>query len=221
MSINQALDMKITIVYDNDAWKPGLQADWGFACLIEAGKGYRLLFDTGAKGEILLQNMAALGLDPQTITDVFISHSHWDHMGGLPALLELNREAAVYLPASCPKPPEAREAVSIQGPCQLTPQFGSTGELNGGEQSLVVDTGKGLAVVCGCAHPGVGVILRAAARFGRVNALVGGLHGFKEFDLLRDMALVCPCHCKRYKAELEQLYPESFILGGAGKILEV
>ncbi len=221
MSINQALDMKITIVYDNDVWDPGLQADWGFACLIEAGNGNRLLFDTGAKGEILLQNMAKLGLDPRTITGVFISHSHWDHTGGLPALLELNREVAVFLPASCPKPPEARQAVSIQGPCQLTPQFGSTGELDGGEQSLVVDTGKGLAVFCGCAHPGVGVILRAAARFGRVNALVGGLHGFKDFDLLRDMALVCPCHCTRYKAELEQLYPESFILGGAGKILEV
>lgn len=221
MSINQALDMKITIVYDNDVWDQGLQADWGFACLIEAGNGNRLLFDTGAKGEILLQNMAKLGLDPRTITGVFISHSHWDHTGGLPALLELNREVAVFLPASCPKPPEARQAVSIQGPCQLTPQFGSTGELDGGEQSLVVDTGKGLAVVCGCAHPGVGVILRAAARFGRVNALVGGLHGFKDFDLLRDMALVCPCHCTRYKAELEQLYPESFILGGAGKILEV
>jgi 7,8-dihydropterin-6-yl-methyl-4-(beta-D-ribofuranosyl)aminobenzene 5'-phosphate synthase len=212
--------MKITIVYDNDAWEPGLQADWGFACLIEVENGNRLLFDTGAKGSILLQNMAILGLDPQTLSQVFISHAHWDHTGGLLALLEFNQEATVYLPASCPKPPEARQTVSISGPCQLTPPFCSTGELDGSEQALVVNTNNGLLVVCGCAHPGVGAILQAAAHFGQITALVGGLHGSRDFGLLRNMALICPCHCTKYKAELEQIFPDSSIEGGAGKNLE-
>jgi 7,8-dihydropterin-6-yl-methyl-4-(beta-D-ribofuranosyl)aminobenzene 5'-phosphate synthase len=213
--------MKITIIYDNEAWTPGLQADWGFACLVEPGDGGRLLFDTGAKGSILLQNMEKLGLDPRTLAGVFISHAHWDHTGGLAAVLEHNREAAVYLPASCPKPSEAGQVSSIHGPCQLTPRLMSTGELNGGEQSLVVDTGQGLAVVCGCAHPGVGAILEAAARFGRVTALIGGLHGFRDFDLLRDLSLVCPCHCTQYIADIKERYPKIFVSGGAGKVLEV
>jgi len=213
--------MKITLIYDNELWDPGLQADWGFACLIEPGAGRRLLFDTGAKGPILLRNMAKLGIDPRTIPDVVISHAHWDHTGGLPAFLEQNPKATVYLPASCPPPSGAGKIVHVHGPCQLTPGFWSTGELDGGEQSLVVDTGRGLAVVCGCAHPGVAAILQAAARFGRVTALLGGLHGFREFDLIRDLSLVCPCHCTQRIAEIKRLYPGSFVQGGAGKVLEL
>lgn len=213
--------MKITIIYDNEAWSPNLKADWGFSCLVEPGNGSQILFDTGAKGAILLENMKKLGLDPRTISSVFISHDHWDHIGGLPAVLESNREAAIYLPASCPKPSEAEKVFSIQDATQLTPGLMSTGELNGGEQSLVVDTGQGLAVISGCAHPGVAAILKAAAQFGRVTALIGGLHGFQDFDLLRDLSLICPCHCTQHLAEIKQRYPETFVPGGAGKIVEV
>jgi 7,8-dihydropterin-6-yl-methyl-4-(beta-D-ribofuranosyl)aminobenzene 5'-phosphate synthase len=58
--------MKVTIVYDNEAWQPGLEAAWGFSCLVEAN-GQRLLFDTGGVGAILLQNMETLNLDPRSI----------------------------------------------------------------------------------------------------------------------------------------------------------
>lgn len=213
--------MKITIVYDNETWEPGLQADWGFACLIETDDGNRLLFDTGAKGSILLDNMAKLSLAPQTIPSVFISHAHWDHMGGLPALLGRNPAAVVFLPASCQKPPGVWKVSSIQEPGQIAPHIWSTGELDGGEQSLVVDHGQGLAVICGCAHPGVGAILKVAARFGRVTALVGGLHGFRDFGVLQDMTLVCPCHCTKYTDELAAYIPGAVVPGGAGKILEL
>ena len=213
--------MKITIIYDIEAWAPGLQADWGFACLVDLGDGERILFDTGAKGAILLQNMEKIGIAPQTITAVFISHAHWDHVGGLEAFLEKNRQAVVYLPVSCPKPAEAEEVLRIQGPCQLTPHLCSTGELTGGEQSLVVNTGDGVAVICGCAHPGVGAILEAAAQFGRVTVLIGGLHGFQDFDLLRNLTRVCPCHCTKYMTAIRQRYPAMVVAGGAGKVLEV
>ncbi|MFW6126635.1 MAG: MBL fold metallo-hydrolase [Thermodesulfobacteriota bacterium] len=213
--------MKITIIYDNEAWAPDLKPDWGFACLVEPGNGERLLFDTGAKGAILLENMGKLGIDPRTIPMIFISHSHWDHLGGLPAVLEQNPQATVYLPASCPKPEKAGQVVGIQGSQRLTSHLMSTGELNNIEQSLVVDTGHGLAVVSGCGHPGVGAILEAAASFGRVTALIGGLHGFQEYDLLRDLSLVCPCHCTQHIAEIKQRYPDTFVPGGAGKILEM
>jgi 7,8-dihydropterin-6-yl-methyl-4-(beta-D-ribofuranosyl)aminobenzene 5'-phosphate synthase len=212
--------MKISIVYDNTTRKPGLQSDWGFSCLVEIEDGNRLLFDTGAKGSILLENMAKLSIDPRTIPSVFISHAHWDHTGGLPALLGENPEATVFLPPSYQPPAEAKQARSIHDPGQIAPHFWSTGELDGGEQSLVVDSGQGLVVVCGCAHPGVGAILRAAARFGRIKALVGGLHAFQDFDLLKGMDVVCACHCTEFQAELANYLPDASVPGGAGKILE-
>ena len=43
--------MKVTIVYDNETLQPGLEAAWGFSCLVEAD-GQRLLFDTGGPGTI-------------------------------------------------------------------------------------------------------------------------------------------------------------------------
>lgn len=63
--------MKITIIYDNTAFKKELQADWGFSCLVKVNKcgyqgGFRqILFDTGAKGEILLSNMRKLKIEKE------------------------------------------------------------------------------------------------------------------------------------------------------------
>jgi 7,8-dihydropterin-6-yl-methyl-4-(beta-D-ribofuranosyl)aminobenzene 5'-phosphate synthase len=210
--------MKVTIIYDNETWKAGLEAAWGFSCLVEAG-GQRLLFDTGGEGTILLQNMKTLKVDPQGISDVFISHGHWDHLGGLADLLHLNPDVRIYLPWSCSKP-EAREVIFVKSSREISKNFFSTGELPGGEQSLVVKTEKGLAVICGCSHPGVGTILEAASQFGRVSALIGGLHGFKQYELLKDLALICPCHCTQRKAEIMARYPKTTVIGGAGRLLE-
>ena len=59
----------------------------GVVFLIEK-EGRRLLFDTGQSGTVLLHNLDLLGVDPGTIDAVAISHAHYDHTGGLPALLE-------------------------------------------------------------------------------------------------------------------------------------
>ncbi len=59
--------------------------EWGFSALLEAG-GRRLLFDTGGRPDTVLHNAGALGHDLSSITDVVLSHGHWDHTGGLVAL---------------------------------------------------------------------------------------------------------------------------------------
>jgi len=40
-------------------------------------------------------------------------------------------------------------------------------------------------VVVGCSHPGVGEIIYAASEFGKVYGVIGGLHGFHDFNRLR------------------------------------
>ncbi len=47
------MEMKVTIVYDNEAYNNDLQADWGFSALVEVKNTPKILFDTGADGEIL------------------------------------------------------------------------------------------------------------------------------------------------------------------------
>jgi len=92
--------MKITIVYDNEVTKAGLRAGWGLSALIEIEKAAPILFDTGADSPILLDNMRELGIDAKRIGIIVISHAHGDHTGGLRGILEVNKEAEIYVPAS-------------------------------------------------------------------------------------------------------------------------
>ena len=211
--------MKITLIYDNEVWKEGFRADWGFSCLIEA-YGKKILFDTGANGSILLDNIKKLNIEPTMVDDIFISHAHWDHTGGLPDFLKIN-PVKVYIPSSCQKPYGAKEVIKIKEPLKIDENIFSTGELMGIEQSLVVKTEKGLVVIVGCSHPGVKNILKAASQFGKIHALIGGLHGFSDFDLLRDLEFICPTHCTQFKSEIKSLYPEKYVRGGVGKVIEI
>ena len=211
--------MKITFIYDNTVYQKDLKADWGFSCLVEVENTPRILFDTGTRGAILLGNMEKLSIDPVSIDEVFISHAHYDHMGGLSDFLEMNSQVKVYIPDSCPAPSTAKEVIRIGQSRQIHENVFSTGELRGIEQSLAVKTDRGIAVIAGCSHPGVRTILKAAAQFGKVYALVGGLHGFHEFEFLSDLEIVCACHCTRHIAEIKSLYPEKYISGGAGKVI--
>lgn len=81
-----------------------LIGEWGFAAVVEAN-GRRVLFDTGGAPETVLRNAEVLGIDLSTITDVVLSHFHWDHTGGL---LTLRRELARKNPAALSRAHVAR-----------------------------------------------------------------------------------------------------------------
>lgn len=212
-------ELKITIVYDNEIFKEGLEADWGFSCLVEAF-GRKILFDTGAKGAILLGNMNKLALDPAEIDEIFISHDHWDHTGGLLDLLRIN-PVKVSVPGSFSGQFDDYEFALIKEPSKIHNNIYSTGELENNEQSLIIKTESGVVVVVGCSHPGVESILSAASRFGKVKMVLGGLHGFSDLDLISDLEFICPVHCTKHRSEIESRYPEKYVAGGAGRVIEI
>lgn len=211
--------MKLTIVYDNTAERD-LESGWGFSSVIEVEDFPKILFDTGAKGEILTSNLERLEIDPKSIHEVFISHNHSDHTGGLSAFLEENSQVKVWVPPSFRGVRNAKEVVTIEGSTELHSGIYSTGELEGIEQSLCVETEKGIVVVAGCSHPKIENILQTASQFGDVHGIIGGLHGTQPRSL-EGLDLICPTHCTQHKADIKRLYPEQYVKGGAGKIIEI
>ncbi len=211
--------MKLTIIYDNTSIRSDLQADWGFSALVESKKR-KILFDTGANGRILLSNMAKLKIKPEEINDIFISHLHWDHTGGLLDFLKVNNQVKLWIPSYFFKAKNAKEFIEVKKPIKLYEGIFSTGELDGIEQSLCIETKKGIVVIAGCSHPRMEHILNTASQFGKVYGIIGGLHGTKP-ESLKELDLICPTHCTQYKSVIKSLYPEKYIEGGAGKIIEI
>ncbi len=196
-------------VYDNYQVDSELKTAWGFATIIRTPQEL-LLFDTGGNSEILLFNMKKLGVDPSSIKKVVISHIHGDHLGGLEGFLEINRSVIVFIPSSFPKSvknmitKKGAEFVEISAPGKISDFIYTTGELYGPpeEQSLIIDSKKGLVVITGCAHPGIVNIIKRAKELmkkDKVYLVLGGFHHpslscIKEFKELQ-VKMVAPSHC--------------------------
>lgn len=87
--------MKVTSVVDDAVCDhSSFWGEHGLALLIETQSGC-VLFDTGQSGTVLLHNLELLGIEPAAINALAISHAHYDHTGGLPALL--NQVAGIPL----------------------------------------------------------------------------------------------------------------------------
>lgn len=82
------MNIEILNVYSNETEAGSkLKGDHGQSFLISSN-GEKILFDTGAKGNILLHNMMELGISPNAIQKLILSHGHYDHTGGLPGFLD-------------------------------------------------------------------------------------------------------------------------------------
>lgn len=213
--------MKITIIYDNTVYNRALKADWGFSCLVEVENTPKMLFDTGANGAILLSNMKNLNIDPLSIEEIFISHAHYDHTGGLSEFLNVNNNINLYVPPIFKGCYSAKEVTSLSRPTVIHNNIYSTGKLDNIEQSLIISTDRGLVLIVGCSHPKMSHILDTASQYGQIYAIIGGMHGFKDFDLFKDMELICPTHCTEFIKEIKSLYPDAYTEGGAGRVIEL
>lgn len=177
--------VRFDVVANNLPFAQGFQVSWGNACLIRRG-GEAVLFDTGCDGEFLRHNLERLKVAPSRIKTVVISHDHDDHTGGLWAFLASNRKARVFAPAAVSRSFKARvraagaKLVEVQGPVRLAEGIHSLGAMRGRkrEQALAVKTPKGLAVLTGCAHPGVSTIVARCVRLFREapRLVLGGFH---------------------------------------------
>ena len=218
---------KISIItlYDNYQFDPKLKVGWGFSCLIKINEK-NILFDTGGDSETLLSNMEKMEINPKNIDFVFISHLHGDHTGGLAGVLAIKPDLNVYKPESFSAPNEIINGVWTTGPLGTWIK----------EQSLIINSEKGLIIITGCAHPGVVNIIKKAKEMfpeEKIYLVLGGFHliGVDSQELkkiIKDFRIfgvqkVSPCHCSGDKCRelFRQEYKENFIENGTGKIIEI
>jgi len=230
-------EITLISVYDNYRVNTELKTAWGFATIIKTPKEI-ILFDTGGNSEILLSNMEKLGIDPSSIKKVVISHIHGDHIGGLEGFLERNNNVTVFIPTSFPQSiknmiiQKGAKFVEISAPRKISDFIYTTGELYGPpeEQSLIIDSKKGLVVITGCAHPGIVDIIKRAKELMKkdnIYLVLGGFHHpplscVKEFRKLQ-VEKVAPSHCTGdlVREVFRKEYKENFIEYGVGKIVGI
>ena len=61
-------------------------AHWGLSLVITVrgdGRERSLLFDAGPEGYAVRRNGKRLGIDFRSLSEIVLSHGHWDHAGGL------------------------------------------------------------------------------------------------------------------------------------------
>jgi 7,8-dihydropterin-6-yl-methyl-4-(beta-D-ribofuranosyl)aminobenzene 5'-phosphate synthase len=234
--------IKITILYDNYVYKDGLSADWGFSCLIE-GMEKTILFDTGTRGDILMHNVKQMNVNLEEVEQVVLSHEHGDHIGGISAVLEENSHVIVYAPVSFSSgffqmvKDKKAEAVTVKEPVELCQDVWLTGEMGNRiiEQSMILDTSRGLVIITGCAHPGIVNIVKKSKEImdKDVYLVFGGFHlgGTSERDVrkiietFKDLGVqkVGATHCTGDRAieMFKEAYGEDYVQMGVGRVLNL
>jgi len=183
--LNSVNRLRVGVLVDSKA-RANLRADYGLSLYLESER-WRMLFDTGPSDALLEFNASAMGVDLSKLDLVLISHEHFDHTGGLPALARAGSRAPVLIPAGASWRLEraiedlglpVRKVIAggevLPGAFLLSQQYGPPYE-----QALAVNLGgKGLVTVHGCSHPGPSRIVAKALNDTGVKpfAVVGGLH---------------------------------------------
>ena len=180
------------------AHEDGFLFDDGVSYLIRTDQGAVLMdLGFGPGRPTFSHNASKLGLTAvDSIDNIFITHLHSDHMGGMEAF----KNRTVFVPAGgfpdtsgkpCYVPEECAgqglDMRTITAPEVLEAGIASTGPLARmlfffgmtEEQALIARLeNKGLVVLTGCGHPTIEVILKMVRRISdeQIYAIGGGLH---------------------------------------------
>jgi 7,8-dihydropterin-6-yl-methyl-4-(beta-D-ribofuranosyl)aminobenzene 5'-phosphate synthase len=79
------MTVTVTTLVENTSGAPFIHGEWGQSLLIETDEN-TILFDTGP-GDLIMENATRLGVDLRKIDKIVLSHGHYDHTGGLQAVL--------------------------------------------------------------------------------------------------------------------------------------
>jgi len=237
--------MNIKIVFNNEAMDETFATGWGFSCFVDD----QILFDTGEKTEYLSENMRKMAIDVSQIRDIVLSHDHWDHTGGLAAVIKKRHGIKVY---GCPGFSQVlkNKVGKLQGEfiesakfLELKTNIFITGEIPSvykgqsmPEQALVTRTKNGISIITGCAHPGIINIIEIVKKYFKVKTIytvLGGFHlhatneneintiarKFKELKVVK----AGPAHCSGATAEriFQEHYITDFVQVVTGKAIEV
>ncbi|MCM8827221.1 MAG: MBL fold metallo-hydrolase [Candidatus Omnitrophica bacterium] len=177
--------MTIRIVFDKDTEDKNLIGGWGITYLVDNS----LLFDTGEKGEYIINNFKILNVDINKIDNIFISHNHWDHLRGLEDLLKIiSNKVKIWVCTDIFD--ELKNfnynLIKVDNFEKIKERIYTTGcfKINYKgrvifEQALILETEKGLSIICGCAHMGVlQLIAKVKELFPKNNiySFIGGVH---------------------------------------------
>ena len=226
------------ILFDNYKYAHKCKTLWGFSAYFDE---YDLLFDTGSNGRVLLQNMKQMDVNVEDIKYLFITHSHWDHIGGLDSILELNNNITLFVPSSLSKnlikdlKTLTKEVIICeQKPQKLFKNLYTTGVLGDKmpEQSLIIDD-EYPKVITGCGHYGIQNIVKVAKKtIGKdIKFTIGGFHLMnstkdeilESIQSLKNLGVqkVLPTHCTGEKAIklYKQHFKDNFFEGGVGRLI--
>ena len=192
--------LRILPLIDYHTADPALKTEVGVSYLVETDDR-RILFDVGQNTDFespspLEFNMRALGVDLGSVDTVFISHNHFDHVGGMQwqrmRTFSVGREQLPFpnphtraiVPTRMTYP--GLEPELALGPMRLGDGLASTGAIPRQlvigwieEQSLVVNVeGLGGVLIVGCGHqPLPRLVEHYEAAFSEpLYGIVGGLH---------------------------------------------
>ncbi|MCE5300808.1 MAG: MBL fold metallo-hydrolase [Spirochaetia bacterium] len=235
--------MKLQILAEGSTPKQRLEGEWGIAMLVDG----TVMFDTFGHSDMMGNNIKRYGVNAKLIKTIVISHTHWDHVSGLRAVLPLTKSPDVYVPQYDAKVAENCEyygsrILTLKNGGPVKPGITLTGIMKVKfenevlfEQGMIAEGLKGQVLIVGCSHPGIiNMVKRAMKITGRpLYAVAGGLHmkdSGKRYAVSAAAALkragvkkVYAGHCTGLKAEgeLKRVFGGGFSKIKEGDILEL
>ncbi|TIH12180.1 MBL fold metallo-hydrolase [Marinifilum sp. JC120] len=86
---------KISVLCDNESLSDDLGKEWGLSMALELPGDDLWLWDCSAS-ELFLKNATTMNIEVSKAKGLALSHGHWDHTGGMDALMEADFMGPVY-----------------------------------------------------------------------------------------------------------------------------